>query len=179
MTAPKISQHHSPCGQYSDAAQAHAALLALYQRETGRLRDAFRAFLAGTLPPGRVRCCYPEVRYETKIHGRVDTRLSFGFVPEPGVYPTTVTRPDLFETYLIEQFTQLLRNHGAPITIGLSDVPIPIHFAFADGLHVEADLTGEMDRDRHIGQADGDRQWHPSTGTGPGLALGLVHGAAR
>ena len=37
---------------FQDPRLAHAELLALYDRETGRLRDAFRAFVAGTLPPG-------------------------------------------------------------------------------------------------------------------------------
>lgn len=134
-------------GPFSDPRLAHAELLALYQRETGRLREAFRAFVAGTLTERHVRVFYPEVRYETKVHGRVDSRLSFGFVPEPAVYATTVTRPDLFETYLIEQFTQLMRNHGEPIIIDLSDVPIPLHFAYPEGLHLEAGLTVERVKD--------------------------------
>lgn len=132
---------------HTDAQAAHAALVALYDREVGRLRDAFRAFAAGTAPPGRVRAHYPMVRHETRAHARVDSRLSFGFVPEPGVYATTITRPDLFGSYLIEQFAQLLRNHGEPIGIGLSDTPIPVHFAFSEGLHVEAGLTVERARD--------------------------------
>ena len=34
---------------------------------------------------------------------KVDSRLSFGHVASPGTYATTVTRPDLFRNYLIQQ----------------------------------------------------------------------------
>ena len=60
----------------------------------------------------------------------VNSRLSYGFVAGPGVYQTTVTRPDLFRAYLIEQIGLLIKNHGVPIEIGESDEPIPIHFAY-------------------------------------------------
>jgi AMP nucleosidase len=63
----------------------------------------------------------------------VDTRLSYGHVIEPGTYMTTVTQPDLFFDYLHEQIGLLMRNHGVPVEIGESNVPIPLHFSVADG----------------------------------------------
>jgi AMP nucleosidase len=71
----------------------------------------------------------------------VDTRIAFGFVAGPGTYSTTVTRPDLFSYYFLEQFEQLRRNHNVVLEVGVSRQPIPIHFAFPEGLHVESDLT--------------------------------------
>ena len=47
-----------------------------------------------------------------------NSRLSYGFVAGPGVYETTVTRPDLFRAYLTEQIKLLIENHGVPVEIG-------------------------------------------------------------
>jgi AMP nucleosidase len=79
---------------------------------------------------------------------RLDTRLAYGFVAGPGTYSTTLTRPDLYARYYREQFQQLLRNHGVPLRVGASGQPIPIQFAFAEGMHVEGNLTPE--RLRHL-----------------------------
>jgi hypothetical protein len=57
--------------------------------------------------------------------------LSFGHVSGPGTYATTVTRPDLFRNYLIQQIELLIRNHGVSVDVGPSDTPIPVHFAVA------------------------------------------------
>ncbi len=129
--------------QYMDPHEAFAALLALYAEQIDHLQGCFRAFVQDTLPAGRVRAYYPCVRYQTTVHGQFDTRLAFGFVPEPGIYETSITRPDLFDRYLVEQFSLLIRNHGEPVVIGLSSTPIPVHFAFNDGLHLEGGLTVE------------------------------------
>jgi len=59
-------------------------------------------------------------------------------MPEPGNYATTITRPDLFESYLTEQLRLIIRNHGVPVTIAESEMPIPLHFAFQEGAYVEA-----------------------------------------
>ena len=69
------------------------------------------------------RCAtvYPFVRITTGTYARLDSRLSFGFVAGPGVYDTTVTRPDLFRAYLIDQIGLLIENHGVPVEIGESD----------------------------------------------------------
>ena len=46
----------------------------------------------------------------------------------PGMYETSVTRPDLFRDYFTEQIGLLMQNHGVPVEIGESDEPIPITF---------------------------------------------------
>ena len=50
----------------------------------------------------------------------IDSRLSFGHVAEPGVYATTITRPDLFRHYLEQQISLLIENHGVSVEIGFS-----------------------------------------------------------
>lgn len=127
----------APFEPFTDAKAAVARLQEIFEDNAAFLRDAFQAFLAGDIPEGRVRACYPEIRIVTATHSRVDSRLAYGFVSGPGVHSTSVTRPDLFTDYLKEQIELLIRNHDVPVEIGTSDRPIPLHFAFYDGTHVE------------------------------------------
>jgi len=127
--------------RFDDAAAAVARLREIYEANTAFLRERFRAFAAGETLSRRVRACYPYVAIRTDSYTRVDTRLSYGFVDGPGDHATTVTRPDLFAAYLTEQLSQLIRNHRVPVEVGVSDQPIPIHFAFIEGMHVEGELT--------------------------------------
>ena len=75
--------------------------------------------------------------------GRPDSRLSYGFVAGPGTFETTITRPDLYGRYLLEQFKLLLRNHGRQIEVGTSNAPIPVHFSLAEHDHLEGSMTNE------------------------------------
>ena len=70
-------------------------------------------------------------------------RLSFGFVAGPGKFETTLTRPDLFGDYYLEQFTLLLQNHQVELEVGVSHQPIPVHFSFAEHDHIEGTLSAE------------------------------------
>ncbi len=125
----------------ADAALAHAATI--YNSGIAHLRQSLQDFVAGAPVQGRIRACYPFVRVRTDTVARADSRLSYGFVAGPGVYETTLTRPDLFANYFREQFSLLLRNHGGPIEVGMSKQPIPIHFSFAQHDHVEGTMTPE------------------------------------
>jgi len=103
----------------------------LYAEATGFLCDRFAGAMQTGAPDHRIRAFYPEIRFTTTSYAQVDSRLSFGHVTNPGTYATTVTRPDLFRNYLIQQIDLLIRNHQQPVTIGPSDTPIPVHFAVA------------------------------------------------
>jgi AMP nucleosidase len=132
--------------QFTDAAQALAQVQRIYDNSVAHLRESLQAFVAGTLPESKVRACYPFARLRTHSSTRAataDKRRSYGFVQGPGVYETTLTRPDLFAHYLLDQFALLLRNHGGSIEIGTSTQPIPIHFSFAEHDHLEGSLPPE------------------------------------
>ncbi|MDP9195738.1 MAG: AMP nucleosidase [Pseudomonadota bacterium] len=139
----KFSPPHFDVLQFDDADAAMERVTAIYADSTQYLRDCFRAFAAGELPPGPVRACYPYVQIRTENAARVDTRLSFGFVSSPGTYRTTLTRPDLYDRYYREQLHLLMRNHSVSVSVGVSTTPIPVHFAFPDGIHIEGDLPPE------------------------------------
>jgi AMP nucleosidase len=61
-----------------------------------------------------MRATYPFVRIATTTYARVDSRLAYGFVAGPGVHETTVTRPDLYRGYFLEQIRLLLLVWTAP-----------------------------------------------------------------
>ena len=116
---------------FTNAAQAVERLETLYHTAVRFLCDHFADTLANGAPPQRIRACYPEIRFTTSTYAQVDSRLSFGHVATPGTHSTTITRPDLFRGYLTQQIDLLIRNHDQPVTIGISDTPIPVHFAVA------------------------------------------------
>jgi AMP nucleosidase len=132
--------------EFSDPALAVDHVCALYETQTRFLRDSFNGIKAGGEFNTRYRAFYPEVSIETTSFARVDSRLSFGHVTEPGEYATTLTRPDLFRSYLVEQLRLLMRNHGVPVRVQTSTTPIPLHFAFLEGTHVENSVADRLMR---------------------------------
>lgn len=133
-----------PPEEFTDARRAVDRLEAIHAAATGFLRARFLQAVAGGRPGQRIRAFYPEIRMTVAGFDRTDSRLSFGHVAQPGSYATTVTRPDLFRQYLIQQLGLLLRNHGVPVTIGPSDTPIPLHFAVAGAASVPVPQEGVL-----------------------------------
>ncbi|MGN7867432.1 AMP nucleosidase [Paracoccus sp. 22332] len=131
--------------QFTDADAAVAQLQDLYAQSTGFLLDRFTKALEGDKPAARFRAYYPELRLTVPTHPSVDSRLSFGHVVSPGSYSATVTRPDLFGNYLREQIALLMRNHGVPVTVGISDTPMPVHFAVAAQSELAVPQEGVLD----------------------------------
>jgi AMP nucleosidase len=131
---------------FTDAAAAVEAIIEIYQIAADFLCERFVEYLAGTPPQGHYRGCYPKLSLTTATYTRVDSRLSFGYVGEPGTYATTLTRPTLFRDYLIQQISLLLDNHQVPVTVGVSDVPMPLHFALTDALRLSEGKTQHSTR---------------------------------
>jgi AMP nucleosidase len=130
--------------KFSDPQSAFAAIEEIYWHNVEYLRNSLNDFAQGKSVPERVQACYPYIRIETQISKRVDTRLSYGFVSKPGLYETTVTRPEIFKYYLKEQIRLLIQSHDTSIEVGVSDTPIPIHFALGEDFHLEEDMDGEQ-----------------------------------
>jgi AMP nucleosidase len=126
--------------RFTDPQAALAQVQRIYEAGVAHLRDALARYVAGEDPRGRVRAFYPSVRIETSTVARPDSRLAYGFVAGPGVFETTLTRPDLYARYYAAQFDLLIANHGVELVVGTSRQPIPVHFAFAEQYHVEAEL---------------------------------------
>lgn len=149
--APPVMPQLIPFAGFDQASAAVARLIEIYERNTAFIREGFKTYAKGQLLPGqRVRAYYPAIRIKVSTYQPIDSRLSYGYVVEPGTYLTTITQPSLFERYLREQIHLLLKNHGVAVEIGESDVPIPLHFAFPEGYYVEgvyADSVGGELRD--------------------------------
>ncbi len=129
--------------RHDNAEDALAQVQAIYRSSIDHLRGALQRFVAGEDDGQHVRACYPFARVRTDTVARADSRLSYGFVAGPGVFETTITRPDLFADYLLEQFRLLLRNHGVQIEVGTSALPIPVHFSLAEHDHLEGNMPPE------------------------------------
>ena len=129
--------------RFDDPDAALAQVRRIYDHSIAHLRDSLQRFVAGQNMAEHVRACYPFVRVQTSTVARADSRLSYGFVSGPGVYDTTLTRPDLFADYYLEQFKLLQRNHGVTLEIGTSTQPIPVHFSFAQHDHIEGSMSAE------------------------------------
>ena len=140
---PSLQSPFVPPERFDDADAACAQVHALYERSTSYLRESLQRFISGGAFDRPVRACYPFARIHTDTVARADSRLAYGFVAGPGTYETTLTRPDLFNSYYREQFRLLLANHHVSIEIGMSRQPIPIHFALADEHFLEGSLSVE------------------------------------
>ncbi len=135
----------TPSQMFTDAAVAVTALETLYTQATDFLIDEFSKVVTKGKPASRIRAFYPEIRLSVTSHVKTDSRLAFGHVAKPGVYSTTITNPGLFRNYLIQQLELLMENHRVPVQIGLSDTPIPVHFAVAGRPEVSVPQEGTLD----------------------------------
>jgi AMP nucleosidase len=118
----------------------------LYFQSVANLREAVKTFLAtGERPDAEARArgifSYPELRVSwfgdrpRNLATRAYARLS-----RQGVYSTTVTRPDLFRPYLIEQLGLLEQDYGATFDVIPSEQEIPFPYVL-DGSDVVLDAT--------------------------------------
>jgi AMP nucleosidase len=139
---PSLPAYIAPM-RFDDPEAALAQVQAIYRSSIDHLRSALQRFVAGEDDGQPVRACYPFVRVRTDTVARADSRLSYGFVAGPGSFETTLTRPDLFAGYLLDQFRLLQRNHGVAIEVGTSTQPIPVHFSLAEHDHLEGSMSPE------------------------------------
>ncbi|WP_299780386.1 AMP nucleosidase [uncultured Roseobacter sp.] len=131
--------------EFLDAKAAVARLEELYTQATGFLCTHFVKAMADGAPDGRVRAFYPQVLFKTSTFAQVDTRLSYGHVSAPGSFRATITRPDLFRSYLTQQIGLLIENHNQPVIIGASETPMPVHFAVAHDATMTVPQEGAAD----------------------------------
>lgn len=110
------------------AEQAVVKLRLLYEQEIAKILRQFEPFLLGMPMPQAAIAYYPQIRFNIPSLQPVDNRESSGFVYAPGEYCTSVTQPDLFHDYLVEQIAPLIARYAVAPQISLSNIPIPLPF---------------------------------------------------
>ena len=114
---------------FSDTHEAVDYIHELYDYNTNRLIESFDAICAKQKIKDIKLSYYPAIAFNIKPENlKVDPKLSHGTVQESGLYYTTVTRPDIFHDYYLEQIKLLINNHDTEVIIGQSDWPIPMPF---------------------------------------------------
>jgi len=144
QTIPVLTPEGGAHEAFSDPKAAVLRLKELYDTACTFLCEKFEQTVSGDKPETRFRAFYPEICITTTSHAQTDTRLSFGHVSGPGTYGTTITRPDLFENYLLQQIGLLIENHDVAVDIGYSKTPIPVHFAVARASDITVPQEGAM-----------------------------------
>ncbi len=116
---------------FADEDAAVARISQIYERGAATIRRAHAA--GASIDPETDRALalatYPYVGLT--VGGgdlRIDARLSYGALFDPGIYGATLTRPDIFADYYRTQIGLLLKHHGVPVVIGASDRRIPLPF---------------------------------------------------
>jgi AMP nucleosidase len=112
-------------------------LAALYDEATGLLRAALDRFLAGGPPPSpeeRARFVYPEIAVTyAPDRAAPRNRRAFAKFSSPGRYATTVTHPNAFRRYLLDQLRPLVAEYGATIEVAPSRQEIPYPYVLEGG----------------------------------------------
>lgn len=146
VTAP-IKDGLMTTKSFNNAEDALEWLTEIYETNVGYLRNTFEEFAEGKYKSNgqKVRAFYPFIEVTNKKTPIFSKAKSFGFLSTPGVYSSTLTRPTLFKEYYREQLEGLFESHeGLEVYIGVSDTPIPIHFALGENYYLEADLSEEQ-----------------------------------
>ena len=169
------------------SAESRAAALvdqldAEYQRSVKSLRGALQAFLVTGAPPD------PKLRADWVYPALVVTYAAKGPAPrlsravarfnQSGTYATTITRPDLFRGYLIEQLSLLLADFEVDVQITRSDQAIPYPYIL-DGADLNDATAPASEIAQHfpstelamIGDEIADGLWSPERSTVRPLTL--------
>ncbi|MES2895033.1 MAG: AMP nucleosidase [Pseudomonadota bacterium] len=168
-----------------EAAAIVERLDAEYRATVEALRAALKIFLAGGPPPdpaarARGAFAYPELRL-TWPPGEVYPRLgrAYARLSQPGDYAVTVTRPDLYRDYLIEQISLLMTDFNVTIEVGRSKQEMPFPYVLDGAVDIAMADIGSADIARHfpttelahIGDEIADGMWNASLEPARPLAL--------
>ena len=104
-------------------------ITSLFDQSVEQLTSSFRGFTAGDDPSDMATATYPYIGIRIDAKDLIwDGRLAYGVFHDPGIYGTTLTRPQLFRSYFVKQIGLLVERHKVPIIVGRSARPIPLSF---------------------------------------------------
>src|SRR6478735_7819647 len=142
-------------GPQASAQEAVTRLTERYETSVTNLRAALERFAADGVPPeaahrAHVAFVYPELRVSYRPSGappKVDR--AFARFNQAGLYSVTITRPDLFRPYLIEQLGPLIADYGAEVEVGPSTREIPYPYVL-DGAAVPLGTVSAQELARYF-----------------------------
>ena len=129
-------------------------LRTLHATAISTLQAALGRFLDDGVEPDletRLQFRYPELRLTYAPSGPMPrlNRATAKF-QGPGTYTTTVTQPDHFAPYLLDQLRPLVRDYGATVEVGLSDQEIPYPYVVEPGQDLARSGRTAADLARHF-----------------------------
>ena len=120
-------------------------LVRIYDEATGRLRSDIMQFADdGSLPSRERRSdgsyAYPELvlTYDGS-EARSDRSRAYGRFSHAGTYTTTVTKPELFASYLREQLSLIAQDGCLRLCLGFGVLTLKYFDCFHDDLRILAD----------------------------------------
>jgi AMP nucleosidase len=142
------------------ASEAVERLSALYAASVKALQAALKTYLDGGPAPSDAdrragKFVYPELRITYLPDGPPPpVSRSFGKFSESGIYTQTITHPEQFRAYLVQQISLLADQYPVTIETGLSTREIPFSYVLdgADDLNMDAAVPAELVR--HFPYAD-------------------------
>ena len=158
-------------------------LIALHAAATHSLKTCLNRYFDARQPPTedeRRSFCYPELIVTYSAAG-LQPRIARAYAKfqGPGTYATTITHPDHFRRYLIEQLGYLVRDYGATIWAGASEQEIPYPYVLDTGddlgrngvTAAELALHFPVPRLALVGDEIADGEWQPAPEESRPLAL--------
>ncbi|MZR29720.1 AMP nucleosidase [Sneathiella litorea] len=115
--------------EFTDENAAYERIKALYEENAAKVKTRFSAFEAGdkTSPAEPAYYPYLGLTVDSTDINRTGKR-SYGKIDAAGTFGTTLTQPELFESYYKEQIRLILKNHQRPVYVGLSMRQMPLPF---------------------------------------------------
>jgi AMP nucleosidase len=106
-------------------------LKALYAEAILQVDRRFAAYGAGRLKPGGEDApTYPYICAEVPAEKASQTSsLALGRIVASSLHGASITHPELFEPYFLEQFARIISRYDARLYVGRSRTPIPVFFA--------------------------------------------------
>ena len=112
-------------------------LVDLHATATTSLKHALDRYLKDRSEPSakeRMGFRYPELRVTYEGLGlQPSIARAYAKFQGPGIYATTVTQPEYFAPYLLQQLNYLVRDYDAVINVGLSNQEIPYPYVLDKG----------------------------------------------
>ena len=113
-------------------------LAALHRQASGALSQALKRYLKERVAPTaaeRALFRYPELRLTYLCQGDEvpSTTRAYAKVQVPGTYSVTVTQPDAFRGYLLDQLRPLMNDFTVTVETGISEQNIPYPYVVKQG----------------------------------------------